>query len=356
MADLWNPRAVRELATSNAGAMTGGAPKAVLHTTEGHRYTDALATYRARGFWPSATITYDRGRVDLYQHLPANLAAKALERRSGAGATNTDNVQQLEIVGSADPAKAAKAGLLYVEDFPDEYLAGIADWLAWCRDAAGVPMVAPFPFGPKGTTDRASWPQWHATAGVYGHCHVPANSHFDPGPIPIGRILELANGGTQPMPLDPQVDNIVRICRRLTGGRWELGSDGGVFAEAGAPFYGSMGGQHLNAPMVAIVPTPSEAGYWLVGADGGIFAFGDAFPIAPYEPLFHEYQAGARRIVDAAPHGPALELVSNRGEEYEVTAAPRGVTRRRPKRGLHSGELVAARLVMRPRTQEEATP
>jgi len=41
-------------------------------------------------------------------------------------------------------------------------------------------------------------------------------------------------------------------------------------------FYGSTGGQHLNAPIVAIAPTPDGHGYWRWAADGGVFAFGDA--------------------------------------------------------------------------------
>ena len=53
-------------------------------------------------------------------------------------------------------------------------------------------------------------------------------------------------------------------------------SDGGIFAFGDATFYGSMGGAHLNAPVVGMAPTPDGGGYWLVASDGGIFAFGDA--------------------------------------------------------------------------------
>lgn len=58
--------------------------------------------------------------------------------------------------------------------------------------------------------------------------------------------------------------------------QWLVAADGGVFAYAGAPFFGSMGGKALSAPVVGIAPTPSGRGYWLVAADGGVFAFGDA--------------------------------------------------------------------------------
>ena len=53
-------------------------------------------------------------------------------------------------------------------------------------------------------------------------------------------------------------------------------ADGCVFCYGDAPFYGSMGGEPLNAPIVSAAVTPSGEGYWLLGADGGVFCFGDA--------------------------------------------------------------------------------
>jgi hypothetical protein len=60
-----------------------------------------------------------------------------------------------------------------------------------------------------------------------------------------------------------------------TGGYWEVASDGGLFA-FNAPFFGSMGGKPLNKPIVGMVVTPDGGGYWEVASDGGIFSFGDA--------------------------------------------------------------------------------
>ncbi len=60
------------------------------------------------------------------------------------------------------------------------------------------------------------------------------------------------------------------------GGYWEVASDGGIFSYGKATFYGSTGSLHLNAPIVGMATTPDGGGYWLVASDGGIFSFGDA--------------------------------------------------------------------------------
>ncbi len=57
---------------------------------------------------------------------------------------------------------------------------------------------------------------------------------------------------------------------------WTVATDGGIFNFGNAGFYGSMGGHHLNEPIVGMASTPDGGGYWLVASDGGIFNFGDA--------------------------------------------------------------------------------
>jgi hypothetical protein len=55
-----------------------------------------------------------------------------------------------------------------------------------------------------------------------------------------------------------------------------VASDGGIFDYGDAGYFGSMGGQPLNAPVTGMATTPDDHGYWEVAADGGIFGFGDA--------------------------------------------------------------------------------
>ncbi|HMD46694.1 MAG TPA: protease pro-enzyme activation domain-containing protein [Acidimicrobiales bacterium] len=59
-------------------------------------------------------------------------------------------------------------------------------------------------------------------------------------------------------------------------GYWLGASDGGVFAFGNATYLGSMGGRHLNAPVLGLAAVPGRPGYWEVASDGGLFAFGDA--------------------------------------------------------------------------------
>ena len=70
---------------------------------------------------------------------------------------------------------------------------------------------------------------------------------------------------------------IVGIASNADGnGYWEVASDGGIFNFGDAAFYGSMSGQPLNEPIVGIAGTADGGGYWEVASDGGIFSFGDA--------------------------------------------------------------------------------
>lgn len=101
------------------------------------------------------------------------------------------------------------------------------------------------------------------------------------------------------------------------GSYFMFGADGGVFA-VGLPFFGSLANVRLNGPVVWGAGLPDKSGYYMVGADGGIFAFGAARSIAPYQALFAEYAAGARKITTASLTPSGLLLISNLGERYAL--------------------------------------
>ena len=102
-----------------------------------------------------------------------------------------------------------------------------------------------------------------ATAGNLGYWLVAQGG----GISPFGNATNLG----MPFGNSPTVG----MAAGSSGGYWTVASDGGVFS-FGTPFFGSMGGTPLNAPVVGMASTPDHGGYWLVASDGGVFSFGDA--------------------------------------------------------------------------------
>ena len=101
-------------------------------------------------------------------------------------------------------------------------------------------------------------------------------------------------------------------------GYWTDASDGGIFSFGNAQFYGSMGGTPLNKPVVGMAPTPDGGGYWLVASDGGIFSFGNA--------KFHGSTGGIvlnKAIVGMAvtPDGGGYWLVASDGGIFAFGSA-----------------------------------
>ena len=88
-------------------------------------------------------------------------------------------------------------------------------------------------------------------------------------------VLSTGSIGPQGTPLAAQ-DMVARASVDSGSGYWLVTSTGQVYAYGGAKYYGGVGGQHLNKPIVSMASTPDGKGYWLFAADGGVFAFGDA--------------------------------------------------------------------------------
>jgi SpoIID/LytB domain protein len=85
-----------------------------------------------------------------------------------------------------------------------------------------------------------------------------------------------ADPGAPNAPVPPAPAAATPVVSGGDDGYWIVGSDGSIFDFGAAPDLGSMAGQTLNAPIVAMAPTAEQEGYWLVGGDGGVFSFGDA--------------------------------------------------------------------------------
>lgn len=183
---------------------------------------------------------------------------------------------------------------------------GLRQWVADWGPAAGRGHEHPLP--------EAFAVQWDGGVGA----SFDRSTVFDDAfPLWVNRP------GSHPQPPPPAQGGLVMPFVKLLGtrsgdGYWIIGADGGVETFGDAAFYGSMGGRHLNAPVVSAAEHPSGKGYWLVAADGGVFAFGEA---KAHGSLGHTHLA--RPIVDCAAHpsGDGYWLLGADGGVFSFGAA-----------------------------------
>ena len=190
----------------------------VWHSTEG----TSLPSYDGGSMAPNFTAVPDFAAKKLvwYQHFDFDTSSRALVH-SGAVATNTLNVCQVEIVGTCDPAthtKWTQAGYphLYMAALPDWVIRDLAAFAKWAHDSHGVPLSSGV---------SMSDAKWLAFKGHCGHQHVPSgNVHGDPGAFPMAAILTAASGGTTP----PQEDDMATADEIAAAVVTKLISGGGV--------------------------------------------------------------------------------------------------------------------------------
>lgn len=105
-------------------------------------------------------------------------------------------------------------------------------------------------------------------------------SSTDPRRTVSGRgIVTAADGATFHGDLrssSPAAPVVALVATPSGAGYWLAAADGGVFSFGDARFFGSAGTLRLARPIVGMTAMPDGSGYWLVGADGGVFAFGGA--------------------------------------------------------------------------------
>ena len=165
--------------------------KLLLHTTEGPTAGGAISHYRSKiGIQPHLTVDY--ARDECHQHIPLDRASYSIRKLDQSG------VVQVEIVGYAGESC----------DWDD-------DQLQWLARRVAAPIVKAVPTIPlhamhlfmdsrDGTVAgirgiaRLTKSEWTATTGIVGHQHAPYNYNWDPGRIPIERIIAFAKGEEPP--------------------------------------------------------------------------------------------------------------------------------------------------------------
>lgn len=171
----------------------------VLHTTEGRTLVDYNSGAVAPNF--TAVPDFTNKKLKWYQHFDFDESSRALVNASGGVQTNTNNVCQVELVGTCDPTTHRKWGTtshIYWPEAPDWALQDLAEFLAWANKNHGVPLSGPnkweaYPASYGGGNGvRLSNSAWNDFSGVLGHQHVPENYHGDPGAIDFAKIIKFA--------------------------------------------------------------------------------------------------------------------------------------------------------------------
>ncbi len=150
--------------TGGCGSWVGGPYRIVHHTTEGSTAAGAFGVFKKKS---NPHFTVDDKTI--WQHVDTSMASCAL--RHTTVQTNRQEAVQIEVVGFAAKPKSAAT------------LRNIAKLCRWIETTHGVQQVWPMgppALPPKYRSKRTS-SIWLKQGGHYGHCHVPGNTHVDPG-------------------------------------------------------------------------------------------------------------------------------------------------------------------------------
>jgi hypothetical protein len=165
----WHPDAKRVVHSDAGGSFLNVPAKLVWHTTEGF----GLPAYS--GSAPHFTLNPRTG--ELWQHMGIDRVAKALAHPAGTVETNRAHAIQVELIGFARETGS----------WSDEAYARIAALARWIEHNGGVQRRAGVKFTVPAS--RLSASAWLAYSGHIGHCHVPANDHWDPGNFRIDKVI-----------------------------------------------------------------------------------------------------------------------------------------------------------------------
>lgn len=197
MTELWMPGA-KVHSLGNTGAMNGGPSRAVWHITSNdndHTFANELGWFTGGGADVAPHLLWDPFSGEIAQMFPADSRSLSLQN-AGDVRTNRTGAHCIQIE-TVFTAGENVAGHVYntVAETPCK---GLGDIMAWLR-SLGIPDV--WPAGPPTGFHRqdVSVDFWLNHGGHYGHCHVPGNSHVDPGPMPSD-MLSLGGHSAPPPP------------------------------------------------------------------------------------------------------------------------------------------------------------
>jgi hypothetical protein len=203
----------------------------VLHTTEGR----TRPTYDGGAVAPNLTALPDftNKRLVWYQHFRLESSSRALVNLAGGVETNTNNVCQVELVGTCAKSTSDEWGSsahIFWDNPPDWALRDLAAFLKWMNANHGVPLVGPpqsawrpYPSSYGDTSTRFTNAEWNAFKGICGHEHVAENLHGDPGALPFARLIALAKGEDEDVALS--ADDISKVADAVVA---KLIAGGGV--------------------------------------------------------------------------------------------------------------------------------
>jgi hypothetical protein len=171
------------------GQVIGGAmdhpesgPRFTWHVTVSPTgYFTSMASYLINaGFEPQ--VLYDPKTDRLGQFGPLTQSARALQN-DGTRRTNREGLVNIQVEVVAMPSPP------WTDGFDPATKPNFRKLLAAGR-AHGIPDV--WPAGPPVARSSDPMPRrrdiWQSKAGHYGHCHVPGNSHWDPGGIDTAKV------------------------------------------------------------------------------------------------------------------------------------------------------------------------
>ncbi len=221
-------------------------------------------TYVASTCLGAAVLPATAGATTVPTTSQASTASAGLRTSAGSGPTGT--VVNVSVGGCDDPVVAFTDGAVR------EVVPGTASDQPSTDIAQGnfsgsfaIPENAPLGAGIFSTSCKVA-----AEGAVYAARFVVTSAGS------ATTAPEAAGASATPQVAGSPSDFVGIASPSSGSGYWLAAADGGVDSFGQVTFYGSEGGQSLNAPMVGIASTKDGKGYWEVGGDGGVFAFGDA--------------------------------------------------------------------------------